>query len=494
MHLFRQIVLLLLFYISVGGAQEITLNEIFHLIKKNHPFIQQQQLMTEIEKSRRNVALTAKNWRIQSAPSYYFSQPVDPSSFTPGEIQQVSLSGGIDKLFWSTGGRFSAQWTSNLTDQDLPSISFPSLPGQFSSFSIGLNRFYKNRFYLNYSQPLLQNYKGTLDRLQYELGKYAVHIADYQSIENQEKFLLGIGQKFISWVLLREKVNITKERLELARKELQHVKEKQKAYLLEEADVLRAEDAVRMAEQNLMLVKSELRAVTSELAITVQSQLITRAKPKFDLYDSITLPDLSQAFIEAKQASRNIKTLKRQQLRLKQLQKSYLEKQKARLNLNLGAGIVGGNRYIEDSFDMHNPDLRISLKFSYPFGRKAGDIQEQKAQLQINQIAHQLASARLDLKSQLSNILIQIGELKNILDLNNKVIESAKMRMEEEQKLYEQGRGQLNFVIASRDNLQNAKLMRAENAARYHAFILQYYELSDKLYDYHPYSKKKEKQ
>ncbi len=469
MNRIKWLFIVLLFYTTTVCTREITLQKIFNRVKKNHPFIKQQQLMTQIEKSRRSLALTAKNWRLESTPTYYFSQPVDPSSFTPSEIQQVTFSGRVDKQFWSTGGRFSAQFSSNFTNQDLPGISFSSLPGQFSSFSIGLNRFYKHRFYLNYSQPLLQNYKGTLDRLQYDLGKFTAQIADDRSIERQEKFLLGIGQKYINWVLLTEKMMIKKKRLELARKELKYIEEKQAAYLVEKADVLRAEDAVRMAEQNLMLVKSRLDALTSELAILTQSQMINEATPRFDLYERITLPGFSQVFNEIKRSSRNLKAMQRQKSRLKRLQRNYIERQKARLDLNLGAGIMGGSPHIEDSFDIHNPDLRLSLRFSYPLGQKSADIQEQKAELQILQIDHQLASAKLELKSQLSSLFIQIKELNTILNLNDKVIQSAKMRMAEEQKLYEQGRGQLNFVIAGRDNLQNAKLLRAENAARYHS-------------------------
>jgi len=48
-------------------------------------------------------------------------------------------------------------------------------------------------------------------------------------------------------------------------------------------------------------------------------------------------------------------------------------------------------------------------------------------------------------------------------------------------KLYNQGRGDLTFVIQSRDNEENAKLTYAQNSTLYHKLILQYRSLLDEL-------------
>jgi len=69
-----------------------------------------------------------------------------------------------------------------------------------------------------------------------------------------------------------------------------------------------------------------------------------------------------------------------------------------------------------------------------------------------------------------------------ILELNQAQIESAQEKTKEELKLYNQGRGQLTFVIQSRDNEQNARLSYVDNAALYHLLKLQYQALLDKLY------------
>ena len=92
-----------------------------------------------------------------------------------------------------------------------------------------------------------------------------------------------------------------------------------------------------------------------------------------------------------------------------------------------------------------------------------------------------MRSVEINLEAASRNLLIQIKELEAVLDLNQEQIESAQQKTEEELRLYNQGRGQLTFVIQSRDNEENAKLTYAQNALLYHKLVLQYRALVDEL-------------
>ena len=80
---------------------------------------------------------------------------------------------------------------------------------------------------------------------------------------------------------------------------------------------------------------------------------------------------------------------------------------------------------------------------------------------------------------------IQIKDLQQVLTLNQEQIESAKAKTVEELKLYNQGRGELTFVIQSQDSEQNARLNYAQNALTYHQLIVQYHALLDELLPAH---------
>ena len=78
--------------------------------------------------------------------------------------------------------------------------------------------------------------------------------------------------------------------------------------------------------------------------------------------------------------------------------------------------------------------------------------------------------------------MLSLKELEKVLKLNQEQIKSAKERTKEELKLYNRGRGELTFVILSRDNEKNAKLTYAFNALTYHKLIIEYRVLMDQLY------------
>ena len=72
-------------------------------------------------------------------------------------------------------------------------------------------------------------------------------------------------------------------------------------------------------------------------------------------------------------------------------------------------------------------------------------------------------------------------ELNDVIDSNIAQIQSNRARTEEELKLYNQGRGDLTFVIQSRDRVALSELEYAGNAATYHTLLLQLHALADEL-------------
>ena len=89
----------------------------------------------------------------------------------------------------------------------------------------------------------------------------------------------------------------------------------------------------------------------------------------------------------------------------------------------------------------------------------------------------------LSLEASLSSLHTQLNKLGEVLVFNLEQIESARLRTIEETKIYEQGRGDLTFVIMSRDNEESSKLTYAENALNYQKLWLQFQALMDRLYE-----------
>ena len=184
---------LILILAATAGAQTITLDEYLDRIYRVHPFFEKESLSVEIESRAQEGLLGAEDWNL-SGTSYYSHQKLLASSaFSPDRLDALGFDAEAERAFWKTGGRLSLSWSSQFSDQKLPQIVIPSL----GSIPTGPSEFYQHKVYASYTQPLLQNYGGKLDRLAYELSEYDIDFTEVQILENQEGFMVDLAGRFL---------------------------------------------------------------------------------------------------------------------------------------------------------------------------------------------------------------------------------------------------------------------------------------------------------
>jgi outer membrane protein TolC len=458
---------------SLSFAQEelqgITLKEFLDIVQADHPFFSKEQLAVEIERKQAESLLGDRDWYLSVVPTYsYLGKASAPETAgeTVEQINRAGLEAGLDRKLWSTGGRLGLSWTSAYTRADT---------------DFGLSNVYRNGVGATYTQPFLQNWKGRLDRLQYELSDYTINSTQLQVWENQENFLYEVSVRFLDWAYYTRELSIREERLKIAQEALEDVNKRFKANLVDRVDVLRAEDAVRLTEQGVVLSRSQLRAKQAELAVIAGSEDILKRRPLYDIYSLEELPDREQSVKELKSESRVLQTLYVLRKQLEYQKTGVDDQKKAQLDLSVTAGLYGRDETLTDALAIYQPEVIVSLVFAKPLGSRTAKGQLEKLDAQIAQVNGEVESTERDLESAMVNLLIQIQDLEEVLDLNKKQIESAQEKTEEEIKLYNQGRSQLTFVIQSEDNEEAAWLTYAGNAYLYHTLILQYNSLLDRI-------------
>jgi len=462
--------IVLLTSFSLISAQTITLHEFINQLKDAHPLFEKERLTTQIEQEHQNSYIGKQDWNILTSASYSHEEPLLAFS-GPEKTDAITISGGVERVFWNTGGRLSASYTTNYAELEIDPIwGFP-------------NSIYQNQFAITYSHPLLKNRKGFLDRLEYELKQFDVDFSDVQSQENVEDFLAESALKFLDWVFLYEQKLIISERLKLSKEELDRTKKKRASNLVNQVDVLRAEDAVRIWDQNLVLIETQLNALRAELSVLTQNNEIKNLSPEYDLYKLDEIIALEKATIELIETSRILKNLN---IRIKQLKIVHMGfKESAKADLTAYAQINTKNldENFGESFKMDKPDAVIGMQLSFPLENRTAKSQITKTELQLSQLDEQFKELTITLSAALTNIHVQLIEIEKVLVLNQEQIESAKDRTNEEWNLYNQGRSDLTFVIMSRDNEQNAKLTYAQNAMIYHKLSIEYKALMDRFYN-----------
>ena len=449
-------------------SQTITQEKFLENLKTTHPLFKKEELMAKIESEDKNGLLGSQDWLIFSTLSASRENPVLAFS-GPERTDAIGLEAGIEKTFWNTGGRLSASVsTARAKIKINPMFGFPET-------------FYQNQINLSYVHPLLKNRNGFLDKLQYELKQFDIDFADIRAIENQEDFLAEAAGKFLDWVLLTQQAKIIGERIKLSEEELARTKKKRKANLVYEVDVIRAEDAVQIAEQNRVFVQAQWKALQAELAILSDNEAIMGQGPEFNILGIYVLPSIEDAIAKLKKESRLLKTINIRIQQLGMLRKGNEEIHKPDLSIFAQMNTKELNEDVPESLKMDKYDIAFGLSLQVPLGRRTSKHQIQKNKLQIAQLKIQKDEIELTLVSALTNLMIQIKEMKTVLALNQQRIESARKKTKEELKLYNQGRGSLTFVILSRDGEEDAKLIYTQNAVLYHKLIVQYHSLIDEL-------------
>lgn len=455
---------------TVAAAEDIDLAGFLAKVRDNHPFFAKEALSPEIEREQQQRFLGEQDWVVTADPRYSHEEHSQGNLLIPETSDQYRLDAAVERLFWGNGSRVSIGYDYTRVDQ-----TFRAPVGVFDQHNNGVT--------LTYTVPLLKNRGGVVSRLEYELQGYNVDLAKVTSRENQERFLEGLGARFLDWVLLTERRRIAASRLSLAEEELRRTERKRRARLVVEVDVLRARDEVVSARQRLRQVESEWRALQAELAVEARDASLRNAMPRFDLYALATLPDLEQASRKLDERSRLLHAIDLQLARTSHLETGLREEEKPELDLALSSGLLGEDERFSDSLDFNEPRYSVGLRFRYPLGQRTAKADVAKARLQYRQLKEERASVAVQLEAELNNLLVQLHELREVLALNREQIDVARRRTREELRRYEQGRSELTFVIQSRDSEQIAHLSYASNATVYQKLLLRYASLMDSLLD-----------
>ncbi|MFC1508986.1 TolC family protein, partial [Candidatus Omnitrophota bacterium] len=423
------------------SAQSITRDEYLDVLINSHPLFEKEKLTAQIEMEEQKSYLGSQDWKVSSAVTYSHEDPMIAFS-GPERMDTFSVSGGVEKRYWSTGGNLTASFSAGHTNLKInPVYGFP-------------DAVFQNRVSITYTHPLLKNKKGFLDRLQYDLKEYDINISGIREREKLEDFLADSAVRFLDWVYLTEQQKIVAERLRLSEEELAVTKRKREANLIDQADVIRAEDAVRIWKQNLVLVESQWKGLQAELAVMSRHNELYNVEPQFDLYNTEEHSSLDREINHHVENSRLIMLLN---VRLEQLEHSRTGHEET-LKPDLSLVTQFNTKRMDDaggkSLLMDHPDFLLGLQYKFPHKNRTAKARISKTDLQIKQLQKQIEDVTLALLSELNNLSIRINELEKVFALNREQIKSAQGRTEEEIKLYNQGRGELTFVIQSRDNEQ----------------------------------------
>ncbi len=449
-------------------SRPLSMERYLSSVRHNHPFFAGEMLGGAIEREQQRRLEGEEDWVVTASPFYQYTERSQVNPFIPRRQSRLALSVGAERLFWDSGARLSLDYGYNYSDQRYsPPVGAFDQHGHAAS--------------VTYTLPLLQNRGGVLNRLEADLQGYNVVLTEVVALESQESFLEQMGQRYLDWVLVAERLRIADNRLALAQEELARTEKKRATRLVAEVEVLRARDAVIAAQQDIRRTEVQWRALQAELATQSGDASLYRAEPQFDLYALKPLPALERVVAVLEENSRLVKRIDVQLAQLAHQQEGVENQLKPALDLIASAGLSSDDERFSDAIKFDQPQYLIGLNFRYPLGQSSARAQVSQVRLQQRQLRFERASVLRQLEAELRNVVVQLHELEAVLKLNRERIEVARQKTLEELRRHNKGRSELSFVIQSRDSEQYAQLVYAENAASYQKLWLRYASLTDRL-------------
>ena len=451
----KQFFITILILLTGFNAQAISEREFIERLKATHPFFEQQALSSQIKQVEKRLTTANEDWVISINGNYKNENASDISSSTYNKLNTTSADVSATRKIANSGSdiTFKHAWKDKNKDVNTT----------------------RNRFSLDYTYPLLRNRDGVNDQLDGDVAQIAIEKNTLERLEQEEDFILKKLKRFVDLAYAQEQQLINERRLALAGQELNLVKQKFAASVVDKVDVLLQEDAYQRAQQQLLQAQQDLILLRHEIAITLALNF-DQVVANTDLYKIYSAKEvwLLADTRALKITALDQKTLKRQLF-------SFKNESEAKLDLNLGLASEGENSSYSNSLENQSATWNVGLDWSYPLGGVKSSNNVKKAEIKLARLAQYKREQLLELNVQATILKEKIKLLMQMLKSNKKQISIAKARTVEERGRYANGSGQASFVISAQNNEQNAQLGYAQVATNYQKAVLDFKATIDQL-------------
>ena len=451
----KKIFITILILLTGFNAQAISEREFIERLKATHPFFEQQALSSQIKQVEKRLTTANEDWVISINGNYKNENASDISSSTYNKLNTTSADVSATRKIANSGSdiTFKHAWKDKNKDVNTT----------------------RNRFSLDYTYPLLRNRDGVNDQLDGDVAQIAIEKNTLERLEQEEDFILKKLKRFVDLAYAQEQQLINERRLALAGQELNLVKQKFAASVVDKVDVLLQEDAYQRAQQQLLQAQQDLILLRHEIAITLALNF-DQVVANTDLYKIYSAKEvwLLADTRALKITALDQKTLKRQLF-------SFKNESQAKLDLNLGLASEGENSSYSNSLENQSATWNVGLDWSYPLGGVKSSNNVKKAEIKLARLAQYKREQLLELNVQATILKEKIKLLMQMLKSNKKQISIAKARTIEERERYANGSGQASFVISAQNNEQNAQLGYAQVATNYQKAVLDFKATIDQL-------------
>ena len=453
--------ILLIFILASLNGYSMTQSEFIELYKSSHPFFKSQELESEIKQLNFEYYKGVEDWDLKILTKY---QDIDNTGFIDASTEELE----INTLELSASRKFvdsgvDINLANTITDKTLDSSDRGNVKTS-----------------LDISLPLMKNKFGLNDRLDIDLAKIEIEKHLLDKFEKNEKSIAIALKTFIDLAFYEEQLKINQERFNLAKSEHELSTKKYKASVIDKADMLLQDVTLQNSKKQLIESEQELATIREEIALLINMKSSLVSSTNFDLYKIANI-DLSNIKSYLVINSRELNSINLEKKLNERKISSYENKTLPNLDLDIGITSEGQKDNISNANSNQKTSWNVGLTYSLPIGQTQEKSELLKARKMIKQSELKYDELLIDLMTLGRKYSQQVDSLKEIINIEKKQILIANERSREQRENYNNGNGEMEFVISAQDSVQTARLNLAESATKYQKLVIDIKALLDQL-------------
>jgi len=453
--------ILLIFILASFNGYSMTQSDFIKLYKSSHPSFKYQELESEIKQLNFEYYKGVEDWDLKILTKY---QDIDNTGFIDASTEELE----INTLELSASRKFvdsgvDINLANTITDKTLDSSDRGNVKTS-----------------LDISLPLMKNKFGLNDRLDIDLAKIEIEKHLLDKFEKNEKSIAIALKTFIDLAFYEEQLKINQERFNLAKSEHELSTKKYKASVIDKADMLLQDVTLQNSKKQLIKSEQELAIIKEEIALLINIKSSLVSSTNFDLYKIANI-DLSNIKSYLVINSRELNSINLEKKLNERKISSYENKTLPNLDLDIGITSEGQKDNISNANSNQKTSWNVGLTYSLPIGQTQEKSELLKARKMIKQSELKYDELLIDLMTLGRKYSQQVDSLKEIINIEKKQILIANERSREQRENYNNGNGEMEFVISAQDSVQTARLNLAESVTQYQKLLIDIKALLDQL-------------
>ena len=338
---------------------------------------------------------------------------------------------------------------------------------------------------LNFTQPLLRNFKTDTNRNQLQVSRKNREISDVQVREAVVGTTRSVKNAYWDLVFAINSLNVQQQSLDLAQRSLKENRARVEIGTMAPIDIVQAEaevatreEAVIVAEAAIARAEDQLRAlIYGEHAAEQWSARLTPTDAATFTPVAVDLQGAVQAALDARtdivQAQ---KTIEANDISIRFLRNQILPDLNA--SVDYGGTGIGGSQFVRgpgfpgdiigsvgrpftdvlgDLLRNNYPSWTFALQLSYPLGESSADVSLARAKLQNQQSLKQLNSSKIRVATEVRETARTVTTNAKRVDATRSSRALAEKRLEAEEKKFQAGMTTNFFVLQAQRDLNQAR-------------------------------------